>query len=317
MQTIKLISSAVASFAFVALILPFYINFLKKIKLSQNIRSEGPKDHLSKSSTPTMGGVILVLGIIISVFWSLSDSQNLALSALLLLTALIGFADDFICFIKHRSLGLRARDKIIMQLIVGALFAFYLMYFKNSTGSAWGFQNEPSVFYFIWVILVYIASSNAVNLTDGLDGLAGSLSAVVFLTFAVIFYLTSNNDLALFCLSGFGACAGFLIYNINPAKIFMGDTGSLALGGVFAGIALMSQTEFLYVIIGGVFVTETLSVMLQVIYFKLTKGKRIFKMSPLHHHFELSGWHETLVTKRFVICGIMLAIISMFLYMKI
>lgn len=308
---------AFSSSAFLVLtIMPFVLKFFKKVHFEQKIRSNGPVAHKKKSGTPTMGGIVLVLSVLTCIFWM--EKPGLNMFFLLLIVAcstMVGVIDDYISFKKQRSLGLRAREKFFAQIVIGAVLAVFLIYFYDAPGGIWGLSGGISFLYFLWVILVYTSSCNAVNLTDGLDGLAVSLCVIAFLSYAFIAVFLGEFSLAIFSFAACGACIGFLYYNFYPAKIFMGDAGALGIGGSLACLVLYTRTEFLFIIIGGVFVIEVLSVIIQVAYFKFTHGKRIFKMSPLHHHYELSGWPEVKITKWFLFAGVILSIFGIYLFL--
>lgn len=312
-----------------------FIEMLKRYQVKENIRTDGPKTHLMKEGTPTMGGLLIIISIIIpSLFWA--DLSNRYIQLILLVTLWLGglgFMDDYLKAKRKERKGLVARKKFIGQialgLILGAILYFYppdpnfttatdLPFFKN-------YYLSFGILYIPFVALVITGASNAVNLTDGLDGLAIGLVGICALTFAGLCYVTGRIDfsrylniqylhgageLAVFCGALMGACLGFLWFNANPAKVFMGDTGALALGGVLGALALLVKKEMLLVIIGGVFVLEAASVIIQVMYFKMT-GKRVFKMAPLHHHFELSGWKEQQVVVRFWILGVICALLTL------
>jgi len=294
--------------------LPFFIKYLRKHKVGQRIRQEGPDLHQHKTGTPTMGGVIIILTLLIIILL-FAPYNNYILWSLIITVGfgLIGLADDLIKYFKKRSLGLLTIQKLILQIAFALIVAYYVQqntdlgtyiyipFIKNSL--------ELGVMFMPFVVLVMVSSVNAVNLTDGLDGLATGLIIISMFSFAIIAYI--QNVLPMFHFSlivGF-ASVGFLVYNFFPAKIFLGDVGSLALGGALASAAIFTKTEFLLLIIGGVFAIETLSVILQVVSVKL-RGKIIFKMSPIHHHFELCGWKEPKIIIRFWIAGLMLAIIG-------
>ncbi|MGR6836190.1 phospho-N-acetylmuramoyl-pentapeptide-transferase [Syntrophomonas erecta] len=282
---------------------PFMIPFLTRLKVGQNIREDGPQRHLAKAGTPTMGGIIIVTAVMVSVFF-LAGSSSEALSAVLVMLAFgaVGFWDDYIKVVLKRSLGLRAREKLGLQLVVGLVFSLLLVYYFGRgtaviipfTGQEW----DLGFFYIPFIILVLLATSNTVNLTDGLDGLAAGVTFFVAIAFALVALMTSHYQLATFCGALAGACLGFLFFNRYPARVFMGDTGSMALGGAVAAVAALTRSEIFLLIIGGVYVIEGLSVILQVISYQTT-GKRIFLMSPLHHHFELKGWPENKVVHFF------------------
>lgn len=276
----------------------FYIPFLHKLKFGQSIRDCGPAAHMKKSGTPTMGGIIMFTGVIpAALLWTgMSPAVVIAL-VLTLGHAVIGFADDYIKVAMKRNLGLTAREKLACQLALAAAFIVFVeMHFGAAAtvleipGTAMAFN--VGYLYYILVILLLVGTTNAVNLTDGLDGLASSVSIPVLAAYAFIAYKSSLMGLSAFLIAVIGACLGFLVYNHYPAKVFMGDTGSLALGAVVAAAALLTHTELLLILIGGVYVWEAVSVIMQVSYFKITGGKRIFRMTPIHHHFELGGWSE-------------------------
>ncbi|MFC0188990.1 phospho-N-acetylmuramoyl-pentapeptide-transferase [Fictibacillus aquaticus] len=315
-----LLFTLLTSFLVAVISSPFFIPFLRRLKFGQSIRDEGPKSHQKKSGTPTMGGIIIVLALVAGTyamtakFFTVTAETNL----LLLVTlgyGLIGFLDDFIKVVKKRNLGLTSKQKLLGQLVIAALFYWGLMDIGISTkinipGTDFGF--ELGWFYPVFVLFMLIGASNAVNLTDGLDGLLAGTAAIAFGAFAVLASTMLHYEAAIFSVAVVGAVLGFLVFNAHPAKVFMGDTGSLALGGAISAIAILTKMELLLVIIGGVFVLETLSVMIQVTSFKLT-GKRVFKMSPLHHHYELSGWSEWRVVMTFWLVGLLFASIGIYL----
>ncbi len=283
---------------------PRFIEYLRVKEFGQQIREEGPQEHHAKAGTPTMGGLIIFLGISVP-FLVLSDRdlESMAVFGVALGCAGIGFADDFIKISKRRSLGLSARYKLLAQIVL-ALVLFYVATEKiglESTIQSRVFGGEidiPSVVYIVFIFLVIAGASNAVNLTDGLDGLAAGSCAIVFLAFTAITITSGQESLAILSACFVGASVGFLWFNAFPASIFMGDTGSLGLGGAIGALAVMSQTELLLIILGGIFVIEALSVAIQVVFFKLTR-RRVFLMAPVHHHFELLAWSETKIMLRF------------------
>lgn len=324
---------------------PQLIKYLRRKQYGQFIREDGPQQHLVKRGTPTMGGIVIIAAVVLSYFLSkLILWNSVSVSALLLLglmaaLGLLGFLDDWSKISKERSLGLTARGKLIGQTIIGAGFAALALNFPDERGltpasSAISFLRDiswlhlPFIVAVIWILFLVMAWSNAVNLTDGLDGLAAGSATLVFAALTMVNIWQFNQrcsdvatagplcynvrdpyDLAVVSIALAGACFGFLWYNAKPAKIFMGDTGSMALGGALAGLSVLTRTELLLVILGFLFVMEAGSVSLQVAYFKITKGKRIFKMSPIHHHFELLGWQEVTVVIRFwIICGLCVAL---------
>lgn len=288
------------SFGSVALLGPFLIPKLRELKFGQSIRELGPQSHLAKAGTPTMGGILILIGFLSSVLFLQHFTLKTAIITLgLLLFGLVGFLDDYIKIVMKRNLGLRAYQKIIFQtvfsLILGylgyLLGPYVLIPFTQQTFDM-GLMYIP----FMWV--VFLAVTNAVNLTDGLDGLASSVSIMTALFFVAASLKLAETDTLLATLALIGGCLGFLLFNKYPAKVFMGDTGSLALGGAFGAIAMVLHMQIYLIFVGLIFVVETLSVILQVGSYKLRK-KRIFKMAPLHHHFELSGWKETKVVAVF------------------
>ena len=289
------------------------IPMLKSLHAQQSIREEGPESHQAKAGTPTMGGAFMMVALTIGV--AIFSPWNVATGMLLFLTlghCLLGFFDDFVKAVKKRNLGLTAKQKLLGQFILAAIFCYFITEIMVIPTTLWipvvDAHIQLGFAYYILAFLIIVGATNAVNLTDGLDGLASGTSAVAAIAFSVI---------GLMIYSFFGSivtavCLGFLVFNINPAKVFMGDTGSLALGGAFAGMAILTKTELLLVVIGGIFVMEALSVIIQVISFK-TRGVRVFKMSPIHHHFELSGWSEQTVVNRFWFGGAVLAILGVIL----
>lgn len=303
----------------VIILAPFMIPFLTRLKAGQSIREEGPKSHYVKAGTPTMGGIMMITAVMVAVFFMAGRSPE-AWGAMLVMLAFggIGFLDDYIKVVLKRSLGLKAREKLILQLIIGVIFgAFLLLYFDRGTEIIIPLVKgavDLGYLYIPFLILVLMGTSNAVNLTDGLDGLASGVTFFVAITFALITIMTAHYELLIFCMALAGACIGFLIYNRHPARIFMGDTGSMALGGAVAAVAAFNKMELALIIIGGVYVLEALSVIIQVAFFKTT-GKRVFLMSPLHHHFELKGWSEKKVVCFFWFLSALFAVLG-FLALK-
>jgi phospho-N-acetylmuramoyl-pentapeptide-transferase len=304
----------VVSLVVVLVITPICIPLLQRLKVGQEVRDDGPRTHLKKQGTATMGGVVIILGAGIAGFIFTSDVYETSLLFIIMLgCGLLGLWDDFLKVVLRRPLGLRARAKVIGQLLVGIILAWGSSMLGRGTLIAvpyTGIELEAGFLYYIFVVLVLVATANAVNLTDGLDGLASGLMVIISAAFVLIALLTGHYAVAVFAGALGGACLGFLRYNYHPARIFMGDTGSLALGGVLAALAVLTGTELLLMILGGVFVLEVLSVIIQVISFQLT-GKRVFKMSPLHHHFELSGWAEVKVVHVFWLIGLCFAILGL------
>ena len=299
---LRLLLSAVTARAIVLFSGVYVLPLLHRLKYGQSIREEGPASHQQKSGTPTMGGVMIVLAVTAAtlLFAPLTVTTLLALF-IFLGHFLLGFADDYIKVVKKRNLGLRAYQKLLGQLGIALVTILIGRHLLGHDTSVWvpvlGTSLDIGAWYYVLVVFVLVGTSNAVNLTDGLDGLAAGTVAVAALFYAMLLYGTDSSLMA-FSAAIIGACVGFLWYNHHPARIFMGDTGSLALGGALAGIAILSRTEALLPIVGIIFVCEALSVILQVASFK-TRGKRIFRMSPIHHHFELGGWRETRVVYTF------------------
>lgn len=310
-------------FLITVIITPVFIPLLRRMKFGQSIREEGPQSHMKKAGTPTMGGLMIIISIIITslimvvkVNGTLASYEVWLLIFVLLGYGLIGFLDDFIKVVLKRNLGLTSLQKMIGQLLIAFIFYFILRYFDFPTyiqipGTS--IQWELGWGYAILVVFMLVGASNAVNLTDGLDGLLAGTAAIAFGAFAILaWYGFPESDVTLFALATVGALLGFLVFNAHPAKVFMGDTGSLALGAAIAGIAILTKMEIILVIIGGVFVIETLSVIIQVISFK-TRGKRVFKMSPLHHHYELLGWSEWHVVTTFWFVGLIFAALGIYI----
>jgi phospho-N-acetylmuramoyl-pentapeptide-transferase len=311
-QLLTIIYSGVLALVVALVLGPLCIPVLSRLKFGQSIRQEGPKSHQAKAGTPTMGGIIILAALTVPmvVFFPSSAIIWLALS-ITLGHGLIGFLDDFIKVVLKRNLGLKARQKLLGQIIMALGLAYVATNYFGRGTDIWipfvGTSLDFGPAYYIIIFLVLIGTTNAVNLTDGLDGLAAGTTVVAAGTYAIICYYFGKPELAAFSLAVAGACLGFLKYNAHPARLFMGDTGSLALGGALATVAVMTKTELLLVLVGGVYVVETLSVMIQVLSFKTT-GKRVFKMSPIHHHFELSGWSEQKVVGVFWSVGLLLSI---------
>lgn len=302
------------------LLSPLIIPFLRRLKFGQSIREEGPKSHQKKSGTPTMGGVMIIFAILITTIVMTGKYSQLSVEMYLLLFVtlgygLLGFLDDFIKVVMKRNLGLTSRQKLLGQVIIAIIFYIVYTQYDFSTEISipgTGFSLDLGWGYVVLVIFMLVGGSNAVNLTDGLDGLLSGTAAIAFGAFAVLAWNQSQLDVAIFSVAVVGAVLGFLVFNAHPAKVFMGDTGSLALGGAIVAIAILTKLEILLVLIGGVFVIETLSVIIQVISFKTT-GKRIFKMSPLHHHYELVGWSEWRVVVTFWSIGLIFAVLGIYI----
>lgn len=291
----------------------FFIQFLKRLNFGQQVRECGPDSHLKKSGIPTMGGLLLIgIFLLTALFLVELSFKVIIVLVVTFILALAGFLDDFLKIKFSRSLGLRAWQKLVLQFLAALLTATAAVKLNADLILLpfWGTISINIVLKFLLAILVVLGASNAVNLTDGLDGLAAGVTSVVCLTLASIFYLINLYDFSLLMLIMAGSCTAFLWYNANPAAVFMGDVGSLALGGFLAAAAVLSNTEFFLLLIGGIYVIETISVIIQVSYFKYSGGKRVFKMTPLHHHFELSGLAENKIVNRFVIITIVLALLA-------
>ena len=297
------------------------IPFMKQKQFGQFIREEGPEAHLSKAGTPTMGGIAFILGItvaiVVSMFMPGSDAMGkIAILLSMYAFGVIGFLDDFNKVAKKQNEGLTPKQKLVLQAAFGLALAIFMMS-KEGTAMYIPFVRKTvdiGILYIPFVVFIEIAMANAVNLTDGLDGLAASNSAIVACTFAIIGMSVrgGNEPMAVAGQAVFGALIGFLMYNHYPAKIFMGDTGSMALGGVLSAMAIVGHMEWLLPIAGLIYVIEALSVIIQVTYFKKTGGKRVFRMAPIHHHFELGGWHETKVVKVFCVFTFLCCVIAYF-----
>jgi len=315
-------------------IIPPFIKWARKLGGVQNIRDDGPKNHFNKKGTPTMGGVVVSGAILIStLFWgNLKNPYLIVLMISLAGFSAIGFMDDYLKVVKKNSKGLKAREKFGFQVLLALAIGLFL--YMNPGDPYTDMLSIPFFkkwllhlgwFYLPFSVLVIVGSSNAVNLTDGIDGLAIGLVAIAALANGILIYISGHKglanylhvlylpdvgELAIFCGAMFGAALGFLWYNSFPADLFMGDVGSLGLGGALGTLAIITKEEIILAVVGGIFVVETISVVLQVASFKLT-GRRIFKMAPIHHHFELKGWAEPKVIVRFWIIGIMLALLSL------
>lgn len=313
---------------------PFIIERLRKISITQQIRNDGPQSHLKKSGTPTMGGVLIIISILFSVFlWG--DLENMFIWIMIISLVgygLVGLVDDYLKVVRKNPKGLRACYKFGAQIALALLIG--VLIYRNPNDPYSSMLSVPFFkkwlinlgwFYIPFVVLVIVGSSNAVNLTDGIDGLAIGLVGIALIANMILVYISGNanfaqylqvlylkgtGELTVFCGAMLGASLGFLWFNSYPADVFMGDIGSLGLGGALGTLAVITKHEIVLALVGGIFVVETLSVVFQVASFKLT-GNRIFKMAPIHHHFELKGWHESKVIVRFWIVGIMLALLSL------
>ena len=299
----------------------WFIPVLTRLKFGQEIREEGPKWHAKKSGTPTMGGLIFITAIVISCLLCYLLGMQIGIEIVMLLAisliyGVIGFIDDYIKVILKRNLGLTAKQKFLLQLVAAIAFVAWAVYgTKISTNISIPFTSlsfDMGVFYIPFVTVVILATVNSVNLTDGLDGLATSITCIVAIFFMLFAKRMESNAVALFAAIVLGSLIGFLIYNKYPAKVFMGDTGSLFLGGAVCGMAILLEQPLALLIVGFVYVMESLSVIMQVTSFKLT-GKRIFKMSPIHHHFEMCGWNEVKIVLVFTLVTLVLCSLMYFL----
>jgi phospho-N-acetylmuramoyl-pentapeptide-transferase len=291
------------------------IPWLTRIKVGQSIRKEGPRGHYAKAGTPTMGGIIIISAVMVVSLLGAGSSKEVIVAGLVMMAfGGIGFWDDYIKVVLKRSLGLRAREKLVLQLLIGLIFGWFLVYYLGRGTEIIipfsGIALDLGYFYFPFVVVVLMSTANGANITDGLDGLAAGVTFFIALALGVVCIITSHASLLIFSAALTGACLGFLVFNHHPARIFMGDTGSMALGGAVAAIAAISKSEIALVIIAGVYVIETLSVIIQVVSFQAFR-KRVFLMAPLHHHFELKGWPETTVVKRFCLGSLLFVILGL------
>ena len=310
----------IVAFLITVLLSPMFIPVLHKLKFGQSIREEGPKWHQKKSGTPTMGGIVFISSIVITTLFMGYRYDQLNVEIYLLLFVLLaygmlGFLDDFIKIIKKRNLGLTSGQKMLGQILIALVFYGIYRVSGFPTTIAIPFIDvslDLGWFYFLFVVFWLVGFSNAVNLTDGLDGLLSGTAAISFGAYAIIAWSQEQFAIAIFTIAVVGAVLGFLVFNAHPAKVFMGDTGSLALGASIAAISILTHQELLLILIGGIFVIETLSVILQVISFKTT-GKRIFRMSPLHHHYEMIGWSEWKIVVSFWAVGLLFAVLGIYI----
>lgn len=317
MHWTEMLMPFVSSFALTIMVMPMFIGYFRMKQIGQVTRDEGPKWHEVKTGTPTMGGVVFIIATLITAVWVgiWQGALTLSLGLLLFILALygvLGFLDDFIKVFKKRNLGLTSKQKLIGQIIGGIIFFIVFKYEGLATKIAFPFIGsiDSGWLYGIFVIFWLVGFSNAVNLTDGLDGLVAGTASIAYGTYAVIAWHQQQTDILIFCVTIVGGLVGFFFFNKKPAKIFMGDVGSLALGGGLAAVSILLHQEWSLLLIGLIFVIETASVMIQVTSFKLT-GKRVFKMSPIHHHFEMSGWSEWRVVLTFWSVGLLAAIVAL------
>ena len=320
-DTVFAISLLLVAYFLTVLMLPKLIKYLHVLKFGQAIREEGPQSHMHKKGTPTMGGISFIASIVISLIVAMIlDSENIQYYILFIYTtisfSIIGYIDDMLIVVKKKNDGLAPRKKLMLQILFSVIFYILVTFIYKDIDyihiPGLDYNLNISYLYLIFLVFWQTGFSNAVNLTDGLDGLATSVTIITTGTFALLAYKENNFPVLVFCLTIVGALLGFLLFNKNPAKIFMGDTGSLALGGILAAISVILHKEIAFLFIGLVYILETLSVIIQVAYFKKT-GKRIFKMSPLHHHFELSGYGEVKTVYIFVIIAVISSAIGYFI----
>lgn len=313
---LKIVIPVLVSFAISVLVSPKFIPFLHKLKFGQFVREDGPKEHLKKAGTPTMGGIIILIAITVtSLLYIGTNKEVIPVLFLTISFGLVGFLDDYIKVVMKRSLGLRAWQKLALQFIITGVFAFYLLNYTDvGTGMLIPFSNgkylDLSFLFIPALFFVVLGTVNGVNFTDGLDGLASSVTMLVATFFTVVAIGTENGIAPITC-AVVGALMGFLVFNVYPAKVFMGDTGSLALGGFVAASAYMLNMPLFIPLVGLIYMIEVLSVIIQVTYFKISGGKRIFKMAPIHHHFELCGWSETRVVTVFSIITALLCLVGL------
>lgn len=313
------ILAIIIAFAISAILCPIVIPFLHKLKFGQQIREDGPQAHLKKQGTPTMGGLVILTSIIITSLFYIRDYPKII--PVLFMTVgfgIIGFLDDYIKIVMKRSEGLNPKQKLAGQIIITSIFIYYLMNSNEVSPAALvpftggfekGYYLNMGILFIPFVFIVVLGTDNGVNFTDGLDGLCTSVTILVA-TFLTIIAIGENSGISPITGAVVGSLLGFLLFNVYPAKVFMGDTGSLALGGFVASSAFMMQMPFFIPIIGLIYLVEVLSVIMQVGYFKATHGKRIFRMAPIHHHFELGGWSETQVVAVFSITTAVLCLLA-------
>lgn len=306
------------SFVLAVIIGPLFIPLLRRLKFGQQIREEGPQAHQKKKGTPTMGGIIIMLAMSLA-FFRFAPDRSMEFYILLIASlgyGLVGFLDDYIKIVFKRSLGLTAKQKLFGQLLFAVMVCIMLYQVDHSTDLILPGLNihiPLGWLYYPFIVLLMLGMSNAVNFTDGLDGLLSGTSAIAYGALTIIAMMMTEYNAAFFSAAMIGGVLGFLVFNAHPAKVFMGDTGSLGIGGGLVAVAILTKTELLLLLIGGVFIIEILSVIIQVISFKTT-GKRVFKMSPIHHHFELTGWSEWRVVITFWAAAIIFAGLGLFLH---
>lgn len=323
----KIISSLVIGIILAVFLFMMFIPYLHRLKFGQTIRVEGPKNHYKKNGTPTMGGVVIIIGtiltLVITIFfvqpWKIENfKQLLQLIIPFVSYGLLGFIDDYLIIVKKHNQGIKPKVKFLIMLIIAAIYYyFYLSLGMKNTINIFGEIVDVGFVYGIFLMIYMASVTNAVNITDGLDGLAGGLVIIALISFAGIALYQKNMIVLAFELALLATLIGFMIFNINPASIFMGNTGSYALGGALGGIAILLKVELLLLTIGIIFVVETLSVIIQIYYFKFTGGRRFFKMAPLHHHLELSGYTEWQIDLIFWSIGIIFGIVGLVMGVKL
>lgn len=318
----RIVLAGVVALLITLIIGPAFVGFLRKLRVSQVVQKELPKEFRAKEGTPVMGGIIILTAVAMSTMAFSGGSVPVTWALLITLGyGLVGFIDDFIMSVARRPLGLTAGQKLVAQLVLAFALALYA-YVTPGIGSLvlvpWGkgFVDLGVLFVPFTAIVVVVGTSNGVNLADGMDGLAAGTTGIAAIAFAVITYLSGHADLAIFAAAVAGSCLGFEWFNVHPAQVFMGDTGSLALGGALAAMAVLSRTEFYLIPIGGVFLVEVLSVVAQVSSYKLRNGKRVLRMAPIHYHFKLGGMHEAKVVFRFWAVGAGLAVLGVALFLR-
>jgi len=317
-MTLIIAVSLLVAFILALIAFPLFIKMIKKRQYGQQIREDGPSKHASKAGTPTMGGVlILTIATVTAILFAGSSPLTYMVLLVMLGCGLIGFLDDYLKIAKNRSLGLKARAKLAGEVLIAALFTlaiYFAGYYIPAVELPFtGTSINLGLFYPFFIFLIVTSATNTVNLTDGIDGLAAGTTIIALFAFMYIALQADLPALAVTCAALIGSCLGFLVYNRHPARLFMGDVGSLGLGGAFAALAVLTKSELLLIVIGGIFVIEALAVIAQVISFKLT-GKRILLMAPLHHHFELKGWSEWRVVYSFWAVAVIFAFIGVLAY---
>lgn len=313
-QIKALLASFIGTFILGLIVIPI----LRKLKVGQVVRDDGPQSHLKKTGTPTMGGIIMLLVmIIVSTVVAIKYPAVLPVALLTLGYGFVGFIDDFIKLVLKNPTGLKPSYKMFGLIIISVIFIVYLLVTGFTTETYLPifktYINLPVWAYIPCAVFIMLACTNSLNLTDGLDGLAAGVNAIIMIFFTFIALTFGNKEMSIFSAIVTGTSIGFLIFNLHPAKVFMGDTGSLALGGAFCGVALILKIPLILIVVAGVCVLEAVSVILQVSYFKATKGKRLFKMAPIHHHLELSGWKETSIVTTFWITTIFLCVLGAYM----